>query len=505
MGVKSWSFPATLGPADGVMSIRTETTNQGSDITASIEPQRATFTYEAVPYLVSSADALVILITSIVSAVLYHWASETPVPELNAYFALGLIASFIHISRLGGQGYYDFDQVAKPGVEIVQVVICWFTTALVLAFFAFLFKIGLSFSRGSFLVFIVLAPAGLLAGRKLQKQLVQISVARGAIGRRTMVLIGDAAELATLDGQDLVAMLGANEVSRFSLTHADDPIVQQASDTKVLKSISSYVRENNPSEILLAVPWKDSVRIDFLREQVKVLPVSVRLLPDSQVRALSNYASSARQRILSIEIQRAPLSVTERSVKRIVDVGMATFAFIALFPLMLFAALAIKLDGPGPVVFRQNRKGFNGQEFVMFKFRTMTVLENGDSVTQAARNDPRVTRIGKLLRASSIDELPQLVNVLRGEMSLIGPRPHALAHDNYFETVLQDYAFRHHVKPGMTGWAQVHGLRGATPTVDVISRRVKMDLWYINNWSLWLDIQIIFKTIFEVFRKRNAY
>jgi undecaprenyl-phosphate galactose phosphotransferase/putative colanic acid biosynthesis UDP-glucose lipid carrier transferase len=141
----------------------------------------------------------------------------------------------------------------------------------------------------------------------------------------------------------------------------------------------------------------------------------------------------------------------------------------------------------------------------MFKFRTMTVLENGDSITQAARNDPRVTRIGKLLRASSIDELPQLVNVLRGEMSLIGPRPHALAHDNYFETVLQDYAFRHHVKPGMTGWAQVHGLRGATPTIDVISRRVKMDLWYINNWSLWLDMQIIFKTFFEVLRKRNAY
>jgi undecaprenyl-phosphate galactose phosphotransferase/putative colanic acid biosynthesis UDP-glucose lipid carrier transferase len=197
--------------------------------------------------------------------------------------------------------------------------------------------------------------------------------------------------------------------------------------------------------------------------------------------------------------------VTERSVKRLVDLVMATVALIALFPLMLFTGLAIKLDGAGPVIFRQNRKGFNGQQFVMFKFRTMTVQENGDLITQAGRNDPRVTRIGKLLRASSVDELPQLVNVLRGEMSLIGPRPHALAHDNYFEKVLEDYAFRHHVKPGMTGWAQVHGLRGATPTIDVISRRVKMDLWYINNWSLWLDVQIFFKTFFEVLRKRNAY
>jgi Undecaprenyl-phosphate glucose phosphotransferase len=487
------------------MSLRTEITNQGSDINATSETQRATFSYEAVPYLVSSADALVILLASIVGAVFYHWASDTPLPELNAYFALGLIASFIHIARLGGQGYYDFEQVAKPGVEAIQVLICWFTTVLVLAFFAFLFKVGLSFSRGSFLVFIAIAPAGLLAGRKLQKQLVQISIARGAIGRRNMVLIGEPTELAALEGQDLAAMLGAGEVSRFSLGQADDPTVQQSSDFKVLKSISSYVRENNPSEVLLAISWRDTARIDFLREQVKLLPVAVRLLPDSQVRALSNYASSARQRVLSIEIQRAPLSVTERSVKRIVDVVMATVALIALFPLMLFTGLAIKLDGPGPVIFRQNRKGFNGQQFVMFKFRTMTVQENGDLVTQAARNDPRVTRIGKLLRASSVDELPQLMNVLRGDMSLIGPRPHALAHDNYFEKVLEDYAFRHHVKPGMTGWAQVHGLRGATPTIDVISRRVKMDLWYINNWSLWLDVQIFFKTFFEVLRKRNAY
>jgi undecaprenyl-phosphate galactose phosphotransferase/putative colanic acid biosynthesis UDP-glucose lipid carrier transferase len=174
-------------------------------------------------------------------------------------------------------------------------------------------------------------------------------------------------------------------------------------------------------------------------------------------------------------------------------------------PLLLLTALAIKLDGKGPVFFLQNRKGFNGRQFVMFKFRTMTVQENGEVVTQATRNDPRVTKIGRLLRAASIDELPQLLNVLRGEMSLIGPRPHALAHDNQFEKLLQDYAFRHHVKPGMTGWAQVHGLRGATPSVQDIARRVEMDLWYINNWSLWLDVQILVKTAFEVLRERNAY
>jgi undecaprenyl-phosphate galactose phosphotransferase/putative colanic acid biosynthesis UDP-glucose lipid carrier transferase len=141
----------------------------------------------------------------------------------------------------------------------------------------------------------------------------------------------------------------------------------------------------------------------------------------------------------------------------------------------------------------------------MFKFRTMTVQENGEVVTQATPDDPRVTKIGKLLRSASVDELPQLINVLKGEMSLVGPRPHALAHDNYFEKLLEDYAFRHHVKPGMTGWAQANGLRGATPSVEQIARRVEMDLWYIDNWSLWLDIEIMIKTVFEVLRKRNAF
>jgi undecaprenyl-phosphate galactose phosphotransferase/putative colanic acid biosynthesis UDP-glucose lipid carrier transferase len=256
---------------------------------------------------------------------------------------------------------------------------------------------------------------------------------------------------------------------------------------------------------LLAVPWTDAERIDFLREHIKALPVSVRLLPDMRVRSLTDYSSSARQNIMSVEILGAPLSSMEQVVKRTVDIVLALTALVFFMPVMLLTAIAIKLDGPGPVIFRQFRKGFNRKQFVMFKFRTMSVQENGAEITQARRNDPRVTGIGKLLRAASIDELPQLINVLRGEMSLIGPRPHALAHDHEFEMLLGNYAFRHHVKPGMTGWAQCNGARGATPTLDHVKERVKLDLWYINNWSLWLDFQILIKTFFEVLRKRNAF
>jgi Undecaprenyl-phosphate glucose phosphotransferase len=289
------------------------------------------------------------------------------------------------------------------------------------------------------------------------------------------------------------------------LSREDDPLKRLSSDTRIINSVANFVRRHNCREILLALPWGDTGRIEFVRDQIKALPVAARLLPDAQVRSLSNFRSSARQRVLAIEIQCAPLSGAQRFVKRIIDIFVGALALVFFLPLMVLTAIAIKLDGPGPVIFRQSRKGFNGKEFVIFKFRTMTVQENGPAVVQATRDDARVTPIGRLLRSASIDELPQILNVLRGEMSLIGPRPHALAHDNYFESILSDYAFRHHVKPGITGWAQCNGARGETPSIEHIAERVKLDLWYINNWSLWLDIQILIKTFFEILRKRNAY
>jgi Undecaprenyl-phosphate glucose phosphotransferase len=472
---------------------------------ASFESRRVFFSCETIPYLLATADALIILLFCLFGAFFYHWISGSPIPDLAAYFALGLIASFIHIVRLGGHGYYDFECAAKPDVEIVEVLVSWFSTGLMLAFFAFAFKIGVSFSRGTFLLLMVAVPFGLLGERKFSKVLVKRAISRGAIGRRNTVLVGDENEIASLRPRDLLEFFGAGEINRFVLSKHSDVSVQRSRDATALNAVANFVRRHNATEILLVVPWSDAARIDFIREQIKMLPISAKLLPDIQVRTLTNYASSGGQRVVSIEIQRAPFSATERLVKRAIDISIALAALVFFMPVIAFTAVAIKWDGRGPIIFRQNRKGFNGREFVMLKFRTMSVQENGDVVNQAMRDDPRVTRIGKLLRATSIDELPQLLNVLRGEMSLIGPRPHALAHDSYFERLLQDYAFRHHVKPGMTGWAQVNGLRGATTSVDQISTRVKMDLWYIDNWSLWLDIQILLKTISEVIRKRNAY
>jgi undecaprenyl-phosphate galactose phosphotransferase/putative colanic acid biosynthesis UDP-glucose lipid carrier transferase len=205
---------------------------------------------------------------------------------------------------------------------------------------------------------------------------------------------------------------------------------------------------------------------------------------------------------LAVTRQRAPLNAFERAVKRTLDVVGSMTAILFLWPLFLIAAIAVKLDSGGPIIFQQRRTGFNGKEFVIFKFRTMTVLEDGPAITQACRGDLRATRVGKFLRRSSIDELPQLFNVLNGDMSLVGPRPHAVAHDREYKAHIADYGFRHHIKPGITGWAQVNGLRGETRSVEKMTERVKLDLWYINHWSLGFDIKILVRTCFEVLRDR---
>jgi putative colanic acid biosysnthesis UDP-glucose lipid carrier transferase len=188
--------------------------------------------------------------------------------------------------------------------------------------------------------------------------------------------------------------------------------------------------------------------------------------------------------------------------KRALDIAISSAVILLVWPILLAAAIALKLDSNGPIIFRQKRVGWQGEEFVILKLRTMTVLEDGATIKQARRNDPRVTRVGKFLRRSSIDELPQLFNVLKGDMALVGPRPHAVAHDDEFKFRVAGYSFRQHVKPGITGWAQVNGLRGETRSLREMAERIEFDLWYINNWSIGLDISILFRTCFAVLRDR---
>lgn len=202
---------------------------------------------------------------------------------------------------------------------------------------------------------------------------------------------------------------------------------------------------------------------------------------------------------------RPSLTRTQQAVKYAADICFSCCLLIVLSPLLAIVALVVALESPGPIIFRQRRTGLCGEIFYIYKFRTMSVVEDGLFIRQAVHHDSRVTRVGRILRRYSIDELPQLFNVLKGEMSLVGPRPHALAHDDVYRRVISVYGARHSVKPGITGWAQINGWRGGTPDVNDMLKRIEFDLWYINHWSLWLDVKILFLTLPELYRTANAY
>jgi undecaprenyl-phosphate galactose phosphotransferase/putative colanic acid biosynthesis UDP-glucose lipid carrier transferase len=264
-------------------------------------------------------------------------------------------------------------------------------------------------------------------------------------------------------------------------------------------------REQRADEILVAVGWNNTELLQTVKSRLSVSAVPARLVPDRALTPVLERGRVWRPRpMLTVELQRAPLSNAERRAKRVFDFVLACTALVVLSPIMAMAAAAVRWDTPGPVLFRQRRTGFDGEKFSIFKFRTMNVMEDGAHVVQARRDDARITRTGAFLRRTSIDELPQLFNVLRGEMSLVGPRPHAVCHDQHYQKLISEYVFRFHVKPGITGWAQVHGCRGEISRLEDMEHRLALDLWYVRNWSFQTDLRIIIRTCFEIMRQ-DAY
>jgi Undecaprenyl-phosphate glucose phosphotransferase len=292
---------------------------------------------------------------------------------------------------------------------------------------------------------------------------------------------------------------GYHTVAHFSVPP------DESSADEVIDNVISICRTSDIEEVMLFVDPERMSNVRWVARRLRVLPLPVTLVPFGTLAQLFQRARADIGDTVAIELQRAALSPTEQAVKRTVDIVFSALLLIGLSPALLAAAIAIRLDSPGPALFRQTRHGFNGRPFRIYKFRTMNVMENGDVVQQAQKSDKRVTRVGRWLRRYSIDELPQLVNVFIGDMSMVGPRPHASAHDRYFTSAIEKYAFRHHVKSGITGWAQVNGARGETDTLDKMRRRVELDVWYINNWSIWLDFSVMIRTVFVVFSGKNAH
>ena len=272
-----------------------------------------------------------------------------------------------------------------------------------------------------------------------------------------------------------------------------------------LTDLASYVNTNNVQVIFISLPIRHMQRVTHLLDDLRDTTASIYYVPDIFVFDLIQARSGAINGIPVIAMCETPFYGFRGIAKRLTDIAISAFVLFMLLPLLIGIAMAVRFDSAGPVIFRQRRYGLNGEEIIVYKFRTMNVLEDGAQVTQATKDDTRTTRVGRILRRYSLDELPQLFNVLQGRMSLVGPRPHAVAHNEMYRKLIKGYMVRHKVLPGITGWAQVNGLRGETRTVEQMEARVRYDLEYLRNWSIFLDLRILARTALSVLSDTRAF
>ena len=272
-----------------------------------------------------------------------------------------------------------------------------------------------------------------------------------------------------------------------------------------LSQLANVVKRHHVQIIYISMPMVSQPRILQLLDELKDTTASVYFVPDMFVTDLIQGRTSSVCGTPVISVCETPFKARNGVIKRLSDIVFSLFILALILPVMILIAVAIKIESRGPVIFRQRRYGLDGEEIVVYKFRSMTVTEDGENIQQAQANDTRITRLGAILRKTSLDELPQFINVLQGRMSIVGPRPHAVAHNELYRKLIKGYMVRHKVRPGITGWAQVNGYRGETQTLDKMKGRVEYDLDYLRHWSLRLDVIIILKTIRLVLKDQNAY
>jgi putative colanic acid biosynthesis UDP-glucose lipid carrier transferase len=282
--------------------------------------------------------------------------------------------------------------------------------------------------------------------------------------------------------------------------------VERTLAPKYLSLLAGIVQESQAHEVWVAAPGVDAAFMQQVMDELRYSTVNIRLVPDWLTYRLVNHGMSVVAGVPMLDVSNSPMSGTNLLLKAIEDKVLAAIILILISPFMLLIAGAVKLSSPGPVLFTQRRHGWNGNEIAIYKFRSMKQhSETTQGLTQASRDDPRLTPIGAFLRKTSLDELPQFINVLQGRMSIVGPRPHAIQHNEQYKRLIPRYMLRHKVKPGITGWAQVNGFRGETDTLEKMEKRVEYDLFYIENWSLWFDLKIIVMTLYKGFMGENAY
>jgi Undecaprenyl-phosphate glucose phosphotransferase len=453
------------------------------------------------------ADALVIVIVSCVTGAIYHQVFYDNPGELTDFAEVGLAAAVIFVVPGIIHGEYDLAHYLAFKPHVRRATTLWNITLLCLLMLGFLIKSTSGYSRGAIILFYASGLPAILLMRYAVVRTVVLGSRIGLVAAQRIFLIGRDEDINVFLRRYQPWDLGLQTVGTARFTPLP-PDVTEATRRRMLeadlKRAIEAARALSPEAVFVVAPWSDVATIDRCVEELLTVPVEIHLGPERILDRFDKVRICNFGTMVTLQLTRAPLSAFEVLQKRIFDLIVATGALIVLAPALAAIALLIRLDSPGPVFFRQRRYGFNQQPFRIIKFRTMTTLDDGEVVRQVCRNDHRVTRIGRWLRRWNIDELPQLINVLRGEMSLVGPRPHALSHDREYEQRISLYARRHNVRPGITGWAQVNGLRGEIDTDEKLRRRVDCDLYYIDNWSMLLDLKILLYTVFSRRAYRNA-
>jgi len=388
----------------------------------------------------------------------------------------------------------------------VDIFISWVMLLVILMLCAYATRSFHFFEHDTLIVWAAATPLLQCLAVWIGKKVLQLQAAQPANRRNAIVIGGGPLGVKVARALSGLEDRNVNFLGYFD-DRADERLHETASGNYLgrLKDVSAFVRQNGVHEVFITLPLGSQPRIVELLDQLQGTTASLFFVPDVFGIGIIQGRLQDMNGVPVVGICETPFTGTNELAKRISDVVLASIILVLISPVLLVLAIGVKLSSPGPIVFRQRRNGLDGNEIIVYKFRSMTTLDNGPVVQQAKRNDPRMTPFGAFIRRTSLDELPQFINVLQGRMSIVGPRPHAVAHNEEYRNLIKAYMVRHKVKPGITGWAQVNGHRGETDTIEKMQARVAYDLEYLRNWSLALDLQIIIRTVRVAFFNSQAY
>ncbi len=446
------------------------------------------------------------IIAVLIGAILAHWWRFDNV-DINSSYRIAILLGIIFTPFIFNLfGIYHSWRGKNQLQHYRTVIVSWALVLFLLIIIAFLTKTSELFSRQWIVYWSIYSTIILITFRLVFTQILRIFRIQGWNSRKVAIFgAGDLGQVvikninnASWSGLHVEAFFDDN-VELYNTVIGDVPVIGGVDELK------NYIVNNTFDEIWITLPLRSENRVRFILEMLKYSTITIRYVPDIFAFHLLNHSVNEVAGIPVIDISSSPMVGWNRYLKAIEDRVLAFLIVIVISPVLIIVALVIKVTSSGPILFKQKRDGWDGQTIRIYKFRSMVShVEMEGIITQAKKNDVRITKVGAFLRKTSLDELPQFFNVLQGRMSIVGPRPHAIAHNEQYKELIDSYMRRHKVKPGITGWAQINGFRGETDTLDKMKKRIEFDLFYIENWSLWFDLRIIFITIFKGFLDKNA-